>query len=128
MFLPTARFILRCAISRKGSSLLFSFFLGFFFGLSPLLVVGYCREIKCCDLNRVKVKKRKKREMSEAGGFYPATSKLGLGSEKYATLHNVTDAFPIKNHKMTGRPKFCHVRPFSSKHLKHFSDRQNKEN
>src|SRR5271170_6852463 len=62
--------ILRCFIS-KGSSLEIPLF--FFLVWSPLLVVGYCREIKCCAFHRGEVKKRKKREMSEVDGFYPAT-------------------------------------------------------
>jgi hypothetical protein len=56
------------------------------------------------------VKMRKKRERSEAGGFYPTTSKLGLGSKKYARLRNLTDASPIKHHKMTGG---CEILPRS---------------
>ena len=94
MFLSTARFILRCAISRKGSSLEippFSFFFWFVSLARGWLLAGD----QSCDLNWGVVKKRKKREMSEAGGFYPATSKLGLGFRNYARLHNIADAFPI---------------------------------
>jgi len=70
------------------------------------------------------VKMRKKRETSEAGGFYPTTSKLGLGSKNYARLRNLTDASPIKHHKMTGGCEILPRSDFFFNHLKHFSDLQ----
>jgi hypothetical protein len=86
----TAKLPLAAFYISKGSSWRFLFF----FFVSPargwLLAGDQMLRFKLGE-----VKKRKKREMSEAGGFYPATSKLGLGFRNYARLHNIADAFPI---------------------------------